>query len=167
MMSTRAPHPSFVVLAAALALVMSSACGGEATTAPADAAIGAPDAGAPSPDAAVIATDASTPPGDDGGTSDDAGPCTPGAPGCCEDGLQDEDGDGICSPACDAFWCGPEGTCTVRGNQRACECNAGYAGDTCADCALGGWIFRHATFRTWLAAEGAPPARDALRDPET
>ncbi|MCK6552946.1 hypothetical protein L6R52_44395, partial [Myxococcota bacterium] len=93
-------------------------------------------AGAASPDAAMERPDAAALPSD-AGVSDDAGLCTPGVPGCCAEGLQDDDGDGICSPACDVFWCGPQGTCAVRGNLRVCTCNTGYAGDTCADCASG------------------------------
>lgn len=55
----------------------------------------------------------------------------------CDDGFQDADGDGECSPACTDGQCGEHGVCDETSGVAVCLCDDGYAGDDCSTCADG------------------------------
>lgn len=55
----------------------------------------------------------------------------------CEDGYQDQDGDGACEPACTADTCGAHQACDDSSGTATCSCLSGYAGAGCEQCAAG------------------------------
>ena len=62
--------------------------------------------------------------------------CTPGHEGddCsqCEEGYQDNDGDGVCLPSCDMAElgdCGGNGSCDDSSGEAICDCEDGYQDD--------------------------------------
>lgn len=81
-----------------------------------------------------------------GACSDDSGTaacaCNPGwtGPGCdaCENGLQDENGDGTCLPTCDAaaLAC-VHGACSDDDGTAHCACDSGWSETLCDACAAG------------------------------
>ena len=66
--------------------------------------------------------------------------CTGGYTGdacdTCATGLQDNDGDGTCRPACVPDGCG-RGSCDDTSGEVVCTCDEGYAGSDCSACAEG------------------------------
>ncbi len=72
---------------------------------------------------------------DSGADTDPAGADTD-EPGCSE-GLQDNDHDGDCTPACTPATCGPGGTCIDSSGAPVCSCLAGYSGPSCSACTSG------------------------------
>jgi len=55
----------------------------------------------------------------------------------CDEGEQDNDGDGTCSPACsESVDCG-HGSCVDSSGATQCVCDAGFAGEACGECAEG------------------------------
>jgi len=68
--------------------------------------------------------------------------CLPGYAGalcdmCAEHFVVDDDGSCSFVPACDASACHSRGTCTVVDGAPLCDCDDGYAGDSCGACAEG------------------------------
>jgi hypothetical protein len=59
-------------------------------------------------------------------------------PDGCPEGLQDNDGDNLCTPSCEVVgnYCG-SGTCNDASGTATCECATGYQGITCQECAAG------------------------------
>lgn len=55
----------------------------------------------------------------------------------CAAGFQDNDGDGVCRPACSSATCSGHGTCTDTTGQAGCACAPGYTGATCTTCSSG------------------------------
>ena len=59
--------------------------------------------------------------------------------GCasCATGYQDNDGDTVCAPGCTlaSADCGDHGDCDDSTGAVVCDCDAGYTGGRCADCA--------------------------------
>jgi hypothetical protein len=56
--------------------------------------------------------------------------------GACADAHQDNDGDGVCRPSCTLVDCGSKGACDDSSGEALCECEEGYAGSGCEDCAV-------------------------------
>jgi len=56
----------------------------------------------------------------------------------CKAGYQDNDYNGSCLPACDraAPQCGQHGQCNDSSGAAICDCEPGYAGDDCQNCAI-------------------------------
>ena len=54
----------------------------------------------------------------------------------CAAGLQDNDGDGDCQPACSTanVGCGDHGSCDDTSGVALCDCAEGYTGDDCSTC---------------------------------
>ncbi|MBX3248460.1 MAG: hypothetical protein KF901_14870 [Myxococcales bacterium] len=73
----------------------------------------------------------------DVGPTEDADVPSDSGPVECDDGFQDEDGDGECLPDCDPFYCGPTGTCSIVDGARHCDCDEGFTGPECNFCAPG------------------------------
>ena len=69
--------------------------------------------------------------------------CTAGYSGAtcsaCASGYQDNDNNGSCTPNCASasLACGANGDCDDSTGNAFCDCDAGYAGTTCTDCAAG------------------------------
>lgn len=67
--------------------------------------------------------------------------CTGGYTGLtcatCAAGLQDNDTNGTCKPACAMNQCGANGTCSDSTGTAVCTCAMGYAGADCLACAAG------------------------------
>lgn len=65
--------------------------------------------------------------------------CSGGMCGPCLPGLQDNDADGSCLPACAPATCSGQGACADLVGPATCTCNPGFTGPTCAqnidDCA--------------------------------
>ena len=59
--------------------------------------------------------------------------------GMCAPEYQDRDGDGSCLPTCAIaeLDCSGHGVCDAASGVPLCDCEGGYAGETCADCAEG------------------------------
>jgi hypothetical protein len=57
----------------------------------------------------------------------------------CAAGYQDADGDGACLPDCASAGldCGDHGQCSTASGTARCECDPGWAGATCSECAPG------------------------------
>jgi subtilisin-like proprotein convertase family protein len=55
----------------------------------------------------------------------------------CEEGDQDNDDNGTCTPACDEETCSGAGDCDDESGTATCTCDTGYDGDDCSDCAEG------------------------------
>ncbi|HUU01984.1 MAG TPA: clostripain-related cysteine peptidase [Myxococcota bacterium] len=57
----------------------------------------------------------------------------------CDSGYQDNDNNNSCLPNCatSGLDCGAHGSCSDTGGTALCECQTGYAGDACAECAPG------------------------------
>ncbi|MDP1915491.1 MAG: hypothetical protein Q8L14_04535 [Myxococcales bacterium] len=55
----------------------------------------------------------------------------------CAPGLQDNDTNGTCTPACAANQCGANGTCSDSTGTAVCTCAMGYAGADCRACGAG------------------------------
>lgn len=55
----------------------------------------------------------------------------------CPSGEQDNDGNGVCEPACDAESCSGNGTCDDSSGTATCSCDFNFTGDDCASCAAG------------------------------
>jgi hypothetical protein len=72
---------------------------------------------------------------DGGGAAVDGGEPLPAVE--CDEGEQDHDRDGSCSPACsDSVDCG-HGSCVDSSGATLCVCDAGFAGEACDACAEG------------------------------
>ncbi len=70
--------------------------------------------------------------GGSGGTTGDGG--TGGTvTTSCAMGEQDNDGDGMCEPACAADSCGSKKTCDDSSGSVVCECPPGWGGDDCSE----------------------------------
>ncbi len=54
----------------------------------------------------------------------------------CAFGFQDNDTDGICTPACDANTCGGHGICDDNTGVSICTCDPGYAPPSCLFCTI-------------------------------
>lgn len=52
----------------------------------------------------------------------------------CLEGLQDNDGDGSCAPACVIFACGQHATCSDSSGAIVCTCDPGYVDDGAGNC---------------------------------
>ncbi len=100
------------------------------------------------PDPLADGSDADGDPGDAGADADgdadgDEGDADPGggdAGDGCPEGEQDDDGNGLCSPACSSTptpACGGHGTCNDDGVDILCSCFIGYQFPTCTSCSLG------------------------------
>lgn len=113
-----------------------------------DPMTGGPDAGTqvdepdamPDPDPTP---DAGVDPGDPDAAPTECAEGHTGA-GCldCDTGYQDQDGNGVCAPACDATGplaldCGAHGDCNDATGARICECDTGYGGASCEFCTAG------------------------------
>lgn len=59
--------------------------------------------------------------------------CVSGACGACSPGLQDNDLDGTCLPACGPLTCNSNGVCTDLVGPATCTCGPGFTGPTCAE----------------------------------
>ncbi len=57
--------------------------------------------------------------------------------GACAEGYQDNDGDGSCLESCSDDYCSGHGTCSDAQGTASCECEDGYSGEKCTDCADG------------------------------
>ena len=55
--------------------------------------------------------------------------------GSCPAGQQDNDGNGVCEPACEARSCSGQGTCSDASGQIVCSCDGFYRGTNCEICA--------------------------------
>ncbi len=102
-------------------------------------AVGATFLGACGDDNAGVTPDSSLP---DASTSPDA--TQPDGGPQCEDGYQDDDGDGTCKISCagtsvdTSLNCGAGGTCVIDdAGDRGCTCNEGYEGAFCFTCSTG------------------------------
>lgn len=58
-------------------------------------------------------------------------PPVPDAPRFCASGLQDRNGDGVCSPDCSAVSCGARQVCNDATGTALCGCVSGHIGDKC------------------------------------
>ena len=96
---------------------------------------GSIDDGGTSPDTmSDTASDVTSDAGADGGDTE-TGDVTAG----CPDGQQDDDGDGTCRPTCEmaSLDCSGHGSCTLSSGAPTCECEEGYTGSNCNQCASG------------------------------
>lgn len=55
----------------------------------------------------------------------------------CDNGFQDNDSDGTCSPACNLDTCAGNGSCDDGSGAAVCTCDAAYTGSDCTSCATG------------------------------
>jgi hypothetical protein len=55
----------------------------------------------------------------------------------CEEGDQDNDDNGTCTPACGEDTCSGNGDCDDSDGTATCTCDTGYDGDDCSECAEG------------------------------
>ncbi|NUO48941.1 MAG: hypothetical protein HOV80_08810 [Polyangiaceae bacterium] len=55
----------------------------------------------------------------------------------CGPGLQDNDDNGMCEPACALDTCSQNGVCDDGSGEAVCACDTGWDGDACSVCATG------------------------------